>query len=71
MGAGARPAPAPPRPSPWARLITALYSETRAARVPPPNPTENQALKATGEIESEGQSLHLLFIEKKLNYGEK
>ena len=39
MGEGARPVPAPPLPSPRAELITALYSETRAARIPAREPT--------------------------------
>lgn len=66
MGDGARPAPAPPLPSPRAELIAALYSETRAGTFLLANPAENEALTATGKIESEGQSLHLVFIEKEI-----
>lgn len=44
MGEGARPAPTPPLPSSRAELITALYSETRAARIPGGEPTVSEAL---------------------------
>lgn len=49
MGEGARPAPAPPLPSPRAELITALYSETRAAHIPPREPGRERGAYSYGQ----------------------